>query len=302
MTADGTLYIADGTFRLRRVGPDGIINTIAGSGLAGGASAGPASGVGIYGTADLAVGPDGSLYLANHCLVQRLGPDGNITVVAGTGACAYSGDGGPATLAGLKNPQQIAVAADGSVYIADSRYNFGSNYNYPSDRIRRVDLGGTISTVVGTGQYGYSGDGGAATQATLKEPFGVAVSPDGSLYIADFGALRIRRVQPAFPGLTIGDYLLPSDDATQVYHFDPSGRHLSTLNAVTGATLFSFVYDTNGKLVTITDGDGNITTIEHDNLGNSTAIVGPFGQRTVLATTLTAICQVSPIPPMKCTV
>src|SRR5439155_5131728 len=96
----------------------------------------------------------------------------------------YLGDGGPANQAGVKQPAGIVVAPDGSYYIADSGHN----------RIRRVDANGIIATVAGTGVGGYSGDGGAASAALLFAPQGVALGPDGSLYIADTFNNRIRRV------------------------------------------------------------------------------------------------------------
>src|SRR5262249_37474022 len=115
-----------------------------------------------------------------------------ITTVAGNGHYdGSSGDGGPATQAQLLLPWSIAVAPDGSLYIADMFNN----------RIRRVGPDGIITTVAGSGDYGsgdygFSGDGGPATQAQLGLPTGVAVAPDGSLYIADMFNNRIRRVGP----------------------------------------------------------------------------------------------------------
>src|SRR5438477_300514 len=105
---------------------------------------------------------------------------------AGDGQSAFAGDGGPASAAHLNGPRGVAVAADGDVFIADSDNN----------RIRRVTPSGTISTVAGTGDAGFSGDGGPALAAHLSRPFGVAVDPSGTLYIADTDNNRIRRVSP----------------------------------------------------------------------------------------------------------
>ncbi|MBN4082463.1 hypothetical protein JYT13_01505, partial [Mariprofundus ferrooxydans] len=90
--------------------------------------------------------------------------------MAGNGAWRFSGDGGPATQAALGNPYGIAVAADGSLYIAD----------YGNNRIRKVSKDGIITTVAGNGSWGFSGDGGSATQAALRWPAGIAVAADGS--------------------------------------------------------------------------------------------------------------------------
>ena len=96
----------------------------------------------------------------------------------------YSGDGGAATNAGLNYPSGVAVDAAGNLYIADS----------DNKRIRKVDTNGIITTVAGNGSAGYSGDGGAATNARLYYPTGVAVDASGNLYIADTENNRIRKV------------------------------------------------------------------------------------------------------------
>ena len=99
-----------------------------------------------------------------------------------------------------------------------------SNY-----RVRWVGSDGIISTVAGNGTYGFSGDGGLAIRAQLDEPIGLALGPDGSLYIADWFNQRVRRVAPMLPGGSAGDIIIPSDDAREVYIFSGSGRHLQTL-------------------------------------------------------------------------
>ena len=186
----GTLYIADTyNHRIRKVTAEGIISTIAGTGVSG------FSGDGGLGTAALlasptgiAVASDGTLYIAdtrNH-RVRKLTVDGTITTVAGTGAAGYNGDGGPATLARLNNPRGVAVSADGKLYIVDRE----------NRRIRMVDADGLISTVAGTGSSGFNGDRGQATQATLRAPYGIAVDPQGNLFIADTFNHRVRKVTP----------------------------------------------------------------------------------------------------------
>jgi RHS repeat-associated protein len=272
---DGRLYIADyDNSRIRRVGPDGVITTFAGTGTAGiSGDGGPATGASLYSPNSVALGPDGSLFISDSNVrrIRRVGPDGIITTVAGTGAYGYSGDGGPATGATLKSAASLAVGPDGSLYISDG-------YN---SRIRHVGPDGIITTVAGTGAYGYSGDGGPATGASLSDyPTGVALGPDGSLYIAD--SSRIRRVSPLFSGVGTTDIVVSSGDGRELYIFNSSGRHLRTLHGLTGAVLYQFGYDAGGKLTQITDSDGNITTIEHDSAGNPSAIVAPGGQRTTL--------------------
>jgi YD repeat-containing protein len=139
-------------------------------------------------------------------------------------------------------------------------------------------------TIAGTDQIvsGFSGDGGPATQATLNAPVSVAEGPDRSIYITDAQNFRIRKVSAPLPGFTNLDFAIPSEDGSQVYQFDKYGRHLRTLNALTGATLLEFGYDQQGRLTQVQDGNGNITTIERNGNGDPLAIRGPFGQRTTL--------------------
>ena len=198
-----------------------------------------------------------------------------ITTVAGSGVQGFFGDGGPATVARLNGPFGVAVGPDGSLYIAD-RYNH---------RIRRVGPDGIITTVAGSGVSGviggFGGDGGPATAAQLNGPVSVTVGPDGSRYIADAVNNRIRRVAPALSGVSVTDVLLSSEDGREVYVFNSAGRHLKTLDALTGAVRYQFGYDANGYLISITDGSGNVTAVERTGAAPS-AIVAPGGQRTAL--------------------
>jgi sugar lactone lactonase YvrE len=129
--------------------------------------------------------PGGNVLVVEHGRNQilRVQADGAVSLVAGNGTSEFSGDGGPATAAGLFL-MSIARDSKGNLYIADHNHH----------RVRRVDRDGRISTVAGTGEAGFSGDGGPATKAKLNDPAGVAVSPDGTLTIADSANHRIRRV------------------------------------------------------------------------------------------------------------
>ncbi len=186
----GTVYIADTlNHRIRRVLPDGTGTTVAGNGIGGyGGDGGPATQASLWEPSAVALGLDGSLTIADtrNNRIRRVLPDGTIVRIAGKGGAGYAGDGGPATQAGIYNPYGVALGPDGSVYIADS----GNN------RIRLISPQGTISTIAGTGEFGDGGDGGPAIEALLKQPNGVAVAPDGSIYIADLFNHRIRRVSP----------------------------------------------------------------------------------------------------------
>jgi RHS repeat-associated protein len=180
---DGSMYLGGGN-RVRRVSPDGIITTYAGSGFGG--DGGPATEARLLEVLGLAVGPDNSLYIADNSghRIRRVSPDGIISTVAGSGVNGFSGDGGPATQARLRFPKSVAVASDGTLYIADS----GNN------RIRRVSPDGIITTIAGTGSFSFGGDGGPARFASFADPYRVALGPDGTVYIADRANSRIRRI------------------------------------------------------------------------------------------------------------
>ena len=283
---DGSVYCADfGVHKVHQVWPDGRVVTIAGTGeqcpLVNNAcgDGGPSTSARLGSPMGLAVGPDGSLYIADSYgyRIRRVGPDGIIRAVAGRIATSSSyylapedGDGGPATEAKLDNPHAVAVGRDGSVYIA----GFGA--------IRRVGPDGIITKYAGQEDrnMGYSGDGGPATQAKFRSIDGVAMGPDGSLYLFDFSNNRIRRVGSILPSFDASDIAIAAEDGTVVYRFDQRGRHLSTVNALTGAVVLQFEYDGGGLLNRITDAHGNATTIGRS--GNTITITGPYGQQTLL--------------------
>jgi RHS repeat-associated protein len=191
---DASLYVAEpGIGRVRRVAPDGTVHTVAGNGHSNGppGDGGPALDATLSPTA-LAVGPDGSLFIADHrrATVRRVTPDGLITTVAGDGSFGISGDGGHATAAGLCRPSAIDVGADGSVYIADHDAPNVNTGGFGCCRVRRVSTDGIINTVAGRTCYGSTnlpsgGDGDAATANDFSSPVAIAAARDGSLLIAD---------------------------------------------------------------------------------------------------------------------
>jgi len=193
LDAAGNLYISQQTAHvIRRVAPNGIITTIAGTGTAGySGDGGPATQAQMRGPIGIASDSAGNLYVAeqpNH-LIRKISAAGIITTVAGNGTQGFSGDGGPATKASLDGPFGVAVDRVGNVYLTDSR----------NERIRWVHLDGTITTVAGNGTPGFSGDGGSPTAAQLQGPHGVLVDGSGNLLIADSANDRVRRVTGLVP-------------------------------------------------------------------------------------------------------
>jgi uncharacterized protein (TIGR03437 family) len=184
----GDLYIADtGNSRVRRVTPGGIITTIAGNGQTGlSGDGGKATSAALGGAFGLALDTAGNLYISQGTqnVVRVMNAAGAINAFAGNGKVGFGGDGGQAANAMFFEPDGLAVDGAGNVYVAD-RYN---------NRIRRINPQGVISTVAGSAKSGRSGDGGQATLATLYGPVGVAVAPDGTLYIADTLNFLIRAV------------------------------------------------------------------------------------------------------------
>jgi serine/threonine-protein kinase len=184
----GTLYLTDfSNSKIRRVSKDGTIDTLAGTGTEGFAGdGGPAGGAELNRPIAVAADKNGNVYIADwgNNRVREVTKDGRITTVAGNGDYGFSGDGGPATSAQLYGPVGVAVDGRGNLFIAD----------YGNHRVRKVTPDGRIGTVAGNGLPGFGGDGGPADQARVTSPFGVAVDPAGTLFIADYGNHRIRKV------------------------------------------------------------------------------------------------------------
>jgi class 3 adenylate cyclase len=165
--------------------PGASIVTVAGTGVAGdGPDGRAATATDLAHPSALALDSDGRLYVVDGNRVRRVNANGTMTTIAGTGNAGSTGDGGPATSADLDGPQAIAVDSAGDVFIADT----GNN------RVRRVDLRGIISTIAGSGQPGFGGDGAPANQALLDGPTGVAIGFGPVILIADSGNNRVRVV------------------------------------------------------------------------------------------------------------
>jgi len=184
--ASGNLFIADTYNSVIREVSNGTITTVAGNGVAGySGDHGPATGAKLSYPAGLAVDASGNLLIAdsdNHAIRKVSGSI--ITTLAGNGVAGYWGDQGPAAGAQLDYPTGVALDVSGNLFIADSNNN----------AIRKISVGGIITTVAGTGDPGDTGDYGPATAATLNEPGGIAVDAACNLFIADTYNNRVRMV------------------------------------------------------------------------------------------------------------
>ncbi len=389
----GNMYVVDFN-RIRRIGTDGVIETVAGNGVQGfSGDGGLATDASLNTPIGIDISDDGTLYIAdwNNNRVRAVSPDGIINTIAGTGISEYNGDNIPADTASLDNPSDVKVAPDGSIYIADT-YNArvrriapdgiihtvagnGSMGGFEADgvlatetevryptvidfsptdnslfilqhnnySIRRVDTSGVITRITGTG-LGESDDGVQLGDAVFREIFDFDFSDDGTMYLVERGnhqirkvpeseivttlagtgerapsptedgvidgdlAVRerlwhprllstdrngdvyyvksytIRKVGSALESYSINDIAIPSRTGEELYLFDKDGRHLNTLNTLTGSTIFSFVYTSEGLLNSVTDAYGNIVSIMRAIDGTPTGIQAPDGQITNLGT------------------
>ncbi|MHA0044045.1 NHL repeat-containing protein [Deinococcus sp. PEB2-63] len=176
--------------RVRKVTPDGVISTVAGTGINNSTGdGGLATAATLNYPSAVAVDSGNNLYIAERLgnRVRKVTPSGVISTVAGTGVSSSTGDSGPATAATLNTPFGLAVDSGNNLYIAEANGN----------RVRKVTPSGVISTVAGTGVSGSTGDSGPATAATLNTPFGLAVDSGNNLYIAESNGNRVRKVTPS---------------------------------------------------------------------------------------------------------
>ena len=255
----GNFYIADPVInRILKVDSTGTTTTIAGDETRGfGGDGGPAGDADIYNPRGVTVDSAGNLYIAdtsNH-RIRRVDSEGVITTIAGDGTRGFGGDGGPATQAQLRNPEDVAVDSAGNLYIADT-----SNH-----RIRRVDSEGVITTIAGSGESGFDGDGGPAVEAWLGGPSGVAVDGTGNLYIADRLNHRVRKVDSAGIITTIAGW------GESVYNFTTGGDGVPATQATLGSPA-GLAVDGAGNLYIADWGDHRVRKV--DSAGIITTIAG----------------------------
>jgi uncharacterized repeat protein (TIGR01451 family) len=188
--SSGNLYVADSSNSvIRKIDSSGIITTVAGNGTAGfSGDGGAATGAEVQNPYSVAVDATGNLYIADtsNQRIRKVDSSGIITTIAGTGACCDSGDGGAATSAQLDYPVGVAVDAAGNLYITGNG----------DGRVRIVNAAGIITTIAGSGNIGYSGDGGLASAAAMRNPLGLAADASGVVAVADQGNNAVRLLVP----------------------------------------------------------------------------------------------------------
>jgi len=252
LDSSGNLYIAEaGGQRIRKVSPDGTIVTVAGNGHFGySGDGGPATSAMLDQPEGVALDASGNLYIADsfNQRIRKVGTDGVITTVAGTGVKGYSGDGGPATSALLWIPNGVVVDASGNLYIADE-------YN---QRVRRVGPDGAITTIAGDGTIGYYGDGGPATSALIGFLYGIAVDGSGNFFFSNGLDWRVSEVSSTSVIRTVAGNGTPGNsgdggNATSA-QLDP---HTVSLD-VSGNL---YISDTSANCVRKVSLDGTITTV-----------------------------------------
>ena len=307
----GNLYVADlGNHRIRKITPDGTISTFAGNGEKGSnGDGGPAASAQLMSPRNVALDNLGNLFISEFegHRVRKVSSDGVITTVAGTGVSGFRGDNGPASAAQLASPAGLAIAADGTLYMADSG-NHRIRMVYPggiivtllgseghklylptglaldTDRslyiadqsasVRRWSLSGNLAVAAGTGEAGYSGDLGPATAARIAHPRDITVDLAGNLYIA--GGNRVRKVSMGMIQTFAGDGFRQSvgdgKAATQATLSRPGG-----LSRDADGNLY--IADTGTQRIRVVTAQGTIATLA----GNGDAGSGGDGNPAALA-------------------
>jgi sugar lactone lactonase YvrE len=252
--AAGNVYIADqSNHRIRRVAPNGIITTVAGSGTAGYLD-GAAGSAKLYFPRTVSVDPSGNVLIAepfNQRIRYLNVGAGTVSTVAGTGVGGFSGDGGAATQAKLQLPSGVFSLSNGTFLIADQG----------NHRIRKVE-GGNIRTVAGSASSGFGGDNGQATSAKLSFPVAVSARADGAFIIADQNNHRVRLVSAS------GTITTVAGTGTGGFNGDSIAGSQAWLNRPAGVAFMAsgdcLIADLDNERVRLLDrcaGNGAITTL-----------------------------------------
>ncbi len=258
----GNLFFTDtNNFRVRKVSSDGVISTVAGNGTAGfSGDGGPAVTAELTSPVGVAVDVSGDLFIVDEHRIREISAQGVITTVAGTGSGVFSGDGGPATSAGLNGPDAVTVDGSGNLFFTEE------------SRVREISSQGVITTVAGGGAGSALGDGGPATAAILYGPSGVTIDGSGNIYIADTYDNRIRKVSTTGIITTVAGSGGGCDGAL-CENFGDGGP--------AAAALFSYpmdvVLDASGNLFITDSGNGRVREVSSIDIVTTLAGNGQFG-------------------------
>jgi uncharacterized protein (TIGR03437 family) len=277
--AAGNLYIADSrNHKVRKVTPGGIITTVAGNGKAGfSGDGGKAVDAQLQQPTGLAVDAAGNLYIAdtNNNRIRKVeASDGTISTFAGNGFPGFSGDGGPASNASFNFPVGLVFDRNGQLFLTDAG----------NARLRRIATDGRISTIAGTGVFGFSGDSGLATAARITDAYQLTFGADGSLYFADGSNQRIRRIAPDNRISTVmGDRFGTSAEGVA-----PSAFALAfPIGVAVDAAGNVFAADEGGQRIVAAVNMNGVATVEAAGFTGPTvardAIMSAFGQRLATA-------------------
>ncbi|XP_063784296.1 teneurin-2 isoform X6 [Pseudophryne corroboree] len=297
---NGLIFFVDATM-IRKVDQNGIISTLLGSNdLAAGRPLSCDSSMDITQVrmewpTDLAVNPmDNSLYVLENNVILRITENHQVSIIAGRPMhCQVPGiDYSLSKLAihsALESASAIAVSHSGILYIAETNEK-------KINRIRQVTTNGEISLLAGAASdcnckddvncNCYAGDDGYATDALLNSPSSLAVAPDGTVYIADLGNIRIRAVLENKPVLTsFNQYEVASSGEQELYIFNINGIHQYTQSLVTGEYLYNFTYSADNDVIEVIDNSGNSLKIRRDSNGTPRHLLMPDNQ--IITLTLT---------------
>uniref|UniRef100_A0A2K5KNZ1 Teneurin-1 n=1 Tax=Cercocebus atys TaxID=9531 RepID=A0A2K5KNZ1_CERAT len=290
----GFIYFVDGTM-IRKIDENAVITTVIGSnGLTSTQPLSCDSGMDITQVrlewpTDLAVNPmDNSLYVLDNNIVLQISENRRVRIIAGRPIhCQVPGIdhflvSKVAIHSTLESARAISVSHSGLLFIAETDER-------KVNRIQQVTTNGEISIIAGAPTDCdckidpncdcFSGDGGYAKDAKMKAPSSLAVSPDGTLYVADLGNVRIRTIsrnQAHLNDMNLYEIASPADQ--ELYQFTVNGTHLHTLNLITRDYVYNFTYNSEGDLGAITSSNGNSVHIRRDAGGMPLWLVVPGGQ------------------------